>query len=245
MALGALADGAHIAQNAETLKQWQWSYKAFPGANPVTKNYSFLLNSLSIGVTDNLEFGVVPTAWNSSKDYSLKNFNLRYVLFRNSFWTLSTGVQMLLYEASTETQDYSFDVSSNVSTGLLANTFVLNRDWRITHNLATRSSVTTIKTTYRGSGPAPFIMDFPHFSEVYADNYLDLIYTKSITNVWAFGISRTTESILGISIPDAITTWGLGISHTWNLRNSWLTQINLGLHYMDIGSSKLLFGLAF
>ncbi len=238
----ALADGSHIAQSAETLKQLQWSFKPYPGANPAGTSSSFITNSLSIGVTDNLEIGVVPLAWQGGSDSQMRmqNFNLRYVLFRNGFWTFSSGLQRLSMDFKTPTAQSEIGINSL----LLANTLVLNPNWRITHNLVWRHMIGQTRYEYVDAQGNAQRFEFPLNTPAYNDNYLDLSYTKSITNVWSFGISHATDSVLGFNLAEK-ATWGAGISHTWNLRRSWLSQLTIGFHNLDNLGSRILLGLAF
>lgn len=254
LAQAALGDGLHIAQNAETLKQWQWSFKPSPGVNPTGSTPGFAMNSLSIGITNNIEIGTIPFAWNQSQNPGSKtkmsNYNIRRVFYRNQYWTVSTGVtwvNIISELKSDPSSSYSYYGSSDMDivSFVLANSYVINSDWRITHNLAYR--------VIRGETDFTFIDKnngtinhnrTPFTSENYFDHYLDLSYTKSITNVWAIGLSRATDHILGISIGTR-AVWGIGVSHTWNLQKSYLSQLSMGLHLMDDQSSKLLFGMAF
>lgn len=242
--MAALADGSHITQNAETLKQWQWAFKPFPGANPTAEYTSFLTNSLSLGVTDNWEVGFIPLAWQTAGNISMFNFNIRHVSYRNEWWTFSYGLQAFHIETQVREPVNSY-FSMATTTLAFANTFVLNPDWRMTHNIAIRSTrlsgyyVDTSNGSYATKeieSPLPI---------PYADNYLDFSYTKSLTNVWAFGFSRATDSIFGMHMPGANAVWGTGVTHTWNLRRSWLSQLSAGMHFLDNGSRRFLFGLAF
>ena len=245
VAWGALADGSHITQSAETLKQWQWAFKPFPGANPVGEYGSFLLNSLSIGLTDNWEIGFVPLAWRSSEGMKMYNVNVRRVWYRNDWWTFSSGVQSNTIDFNYLSSSGASNYKMNIVTFVLANTAVLSPDWRLTHNIALRTSTLKGKGYYIDGNGTTHDLNFDQVAEVYADNYLDLSYTKSLTNVWALGLSRATDSSLGMHMPGATVAWGLGLTHTWNLRRSWISQMSFGVHQMDTGTRRYLFGMAF
>lgn len=231
-------DGYHITQTAETLKPLQWSFKPYPGHSPIGSLSSFLMNSLSMGVTNRLEVGTIPLIWNNSPTNKSQNANLKYQVLSSDSWIFSSGLQYIRMTSESQSPTAGFDYVMHSSTLFLAFDWRVSERWKVAYNIS--GSLLTGKAKVISSVST---FDFPINQQSYVDHYLDFNYLKSLTNIWSLGLSRTTEGILGFSFGQPIL--GVGLSHTWNLRGAWFSQMNLGSHYKQDGASKVLFGFAF
>lgn len=231
-------DGYHITQTAETLKPLQWSFKPYPGHSPIGSMSSFLMNSLSMGMTNSLEVGTIPLIWNNSPTNKSQNANLKYQIFSSDSWIFSSGLQYIRMTSESQSPLSGFNYIMHSSTLFFAFDWRISETWKLAYNISGsllngRAQVMSSESSF----------DLPINHQSYVDHYLDLNFLHSLTNIWSFGFSRTTEGALGFSFGQPI--FGVGLSHTWNLRTKWLSQLNFGTHHKQDGSSKFLFGFAF
>jgi len=175
----------------------------------------------------------------------VRNLNLKYAFYRDSELTFSTGYQSVMMDVkySDPASQTAYKFALKVHSWSFAGDYRFHNDWRAIYNLAIRFMNGTTQTSGPGAGFMSGV-EMPFASETYADQYLDFSYLKSRSNVWTFGLSRTTESVFGINIGSR-PIWGAGISHTWNLRESWISQFNIGLHQLEEGVSRTLVGMMF
>ena len=178
--------------------------------------------------------GANPVGTDSS--YQSRNYNFKYVWLRKEFWIFSTGYQSVKFSQRSGISDSSkmnFEITAH--TIMLANTFGLTSDWQMTYNLVFRQGVG--QWSYAGNQS-----EFK--TETFQDHYLDFNYVQNLANIWSLGICRATDSILGLNINQQ-NFWGAGVSHAWNWRRGWLSQLSLGLNHLETGVSRFLFGVAF
>lgn len=168
--------GNHVTQSADTLDQWHWAFKPYPGSNPTGNFSSFLLNSLNLGVTRNFEVGFVPLLMSGNADSSqmVRNFNLKYAFYRDSELTFSAGYQSVLMDVkySDPKSETAYKFALKVHSWSFAGDYRFHNDWRAIYNLAIRFMNGTTQT----SGPSAGFMsgvEMPFASETFADNYLD------------------------------------------------------------------------
>lgn len=240
-AQAGFGDGYHITQTAETLKPLHWSFKPYPGQNSLSLYSSVVLNSLSIGVVEGLEIGTIPVYWmlrNPRTD--IRNVNLKYQVWSSEKWIVSTGFQNVFIRIKSDPSDSTsqFDSTMNSNTLFIATDWKFAREWKLIYNASVSIVTGSSKSNFGG-----FTYDSEIFRTSFVDHFLDFNYLRSLSNIWTGGLSRTTEGIFGMTLGEPL--WGFGLSHTWNLRGQWLSQINLGTHLKQDGSSKVLFGLTF
>lgn len=225
----------HSSPSAETLEPGQVSFQPYPGSNPLNK-LSFLMNSLSVGLWNGFEMGVVPVLWNSTSDLSTKNFNWKLRLFRSPQWTVAVGTEHIFSDPKNKS---SFD---GIRIDQLALSFEFrpqNQRLQYRYNFATSQMV--VKNLLYWSGQRTDL-----YVSGGTDHYFDVAYAASNTNFWVLGLTYNHQLFAGLATREEDPAApGVGLSHGWRFKSSLLSGFSLGFHVRKFSGNQILVSLLF
>lgn len=229
----------HVSPSAETLRPGQVAFQPYPGANPM-QEYSFLLNSLSVGISKRIEIGTVPLMWNTTETMKSSNFNFKTRLFRSEKWIVALGIHSFFIEPQGSAKQF-YDSINIGQVAFSVEHRPENSNWKYRYNLAT-SQMTIKGYVWATIGNTPYRMD--QFLSGGVDHYFDFSYAASDTNHWILGLSQNHEWLSGLASQDP-ARYGVGLSHGWKIKKSLISGLSIGFHLRESSGAKALGSIIF
>lgn len=231
----------HASPSAEILRPGQVAFQPYPGSNPI-QDYAFLTNSLSVGVFNGWEIGTVPIMWQSTGEYSLRNFNWKSRLWRSPEWAVAWGTQHLFYESKGKTREH-YDNFRVDQIGIGVEYRPLGSRFQFRYNIATSQMMIQGLTLMRLSDGTSLKMS-TWYVPGGVDHYLDIGYAASDTNFWILGLTQNHDWLSGLGSRDK-AAYGAGLSHAWKIKGRFLSGLSLGFHLRERSGPKALMSVVF
>jgi hypothetical protein len=215
----------HITSGVSSIRPWHVAYQRFPGA---AFSDHFLLNSLSMGATDYLNFGTVPLMYFSPSQVfnaNVKVLTPRPTLYGNHRLYFSFGYSTFIYHFAVEPfyeKDRSITSSINLSLDFYSGnvTWVTLLEWL---SLALEIGYTRI------SSSSETLNGELGKSQIPIDVTLDSCFRLSPDWFYTLGLGSSRTS--AFEIVNATQLLGFGNSVAWMPRYHYLTSLSAGVHY--------------
>lgn len=210
----------HLTQSAQTNGRGEISFLPFPGASP--KDHYSILNSLSIGLTDDFDIGTVPVYYlATNSEFKTWNITGKMNLWTGENWAFAGGLtaQKFTYNGDgteAEIMGYSGDLSANY---LISDTYAVG--------VTLVSSMVSL--SYKPSEGKPLRMSAVQTPDL----YLDFSYRVRPKLFWVTGLSVATPlfDLAGGAVSEKKV--GLGGSLIWSAKYRFISRIGLGAHWIQ------------
>ena len=188
---------------------------------------SFLLNNLSVGITDQIEVGFVPLlVMNNRSDYRVTPFTFKLSYFESE--SFDFGVSYSVFKMNFHLKSQETTTQYNVNLTIPQWNFV----WRLNpkHQFVSSIDYRTAKVTINSTQTENLILG--------SSVFLDYIHSPGNHLHYSFGVTGTEE----LWTPPKK---GVGVSVTEERRGKFFSSPRIGVHLFDNGERQLLLSSSF